>query len=104
PASSGGFDPNVASMSTGSGTPDPHGLAIADLDNDGRMDVVVANYSAGNVVVFAQGPAARQFRPITVTPGSASAAGVGDFNGDGLPDLAVANGSTPGSVAILRQR
>jgi hypothetical protein len=105
PTSSGGFDPQVASIATGSGTPDPHGVAIADLNNDGRMDVVVANFGAGNVMVFAQGPAARQFRAIPVGTGaSTSAVGVGDFNGDGLPDIAVTHGMTPGTVSIHLQR
>ncbi len=103
--SSGGFDPQPTSLLTGNGTPDPHGVAIADLDNDGLMDVVVANFGSSDVMVFAQGPSARQFRPVPVAAGMlTSAVGVGDFNGDGLPDIAVTNGSTPGSVKILLQR
>jgi hypothetical protein len=35
----------------------PRGLAVADLNNDGRKDLVMANYNAGLVVV-PQGPAA----------------------------------------------
>jgi hypothetical protein len=103
-SSSGGFDSTLFSMPTGNGTPDPHDVKLADLDNDGHMDIVVANFGAQNVMVFAQGPG-RQFRTVPVPTGVlTSAVGVGDFNGDGLPDLAVANGSTPGAVLIFHQR
>jgi hypothetical protein len=77
--------------------PRPWSVAIGDLDNDGRPDLAVSNYSGSTVSVlrnsgngtfaaktdYAAGP---QPRPVAI----------GDLDGDGRPDLAFANaGSDP---------
>ena len=86
----------------------PTALAVSDVNGDGFPDVVVVNNvptaSAGSVTVFlgyGDGTAvASETYPVGSAPLSVA---VGDFNGDGWPDLAVAN-SGDDTVTILRNR
>jgi hypothetical protein len=92
----------------------PRSVAVADFNHDGKLDLVVANWGCnqscapGNVSVLL-GNGDGTFRPaqnfsVGVAPVSVA---VGDFNGDGIPDLAVANAGDPigggqlGSVSVL---
>jgi len=87
----------------------PTGIAAADLNGDGFPDVVITGGSSDVSVVLSQG--ARQFKaPVGYSLGQNSpgpqAVAVGDLNGDGKPDVIVANGgnpfsSGPGSVSVL---
>ena len=93
----------------------PRGIAIGDLDGDGKPEVVITNFNSNNVSIYRN----------TSTSGSISfaakvdfATGTGprsvtisDFDGDGKPDLAIAhsgnvmsvlrNISTSGSLSFL---
>jgi len=81
----------------------PRSLAAADFNGDGNLDLAVANaYSDTVTILLGDGkggfiPASGS--PITVGSGS-SAVVTGDFNDDGIPDLAVANPYSD-SVTIL---
>src|SRR5262249_51834222 len=66
-------------------------LAVADLNHDGRNDFIFADQSQDQVTVrYAQaGPDFEQDRTDGVlAPGAVQSA---DLNGDGIPDLTVAN-------------
>jgi hypothetical protein len=79
-------------------------VASADLNKDGRTDLMTANISANSVsILMADGAAASGFGP--PQPFGTGGVGplflsVGDFNGDSNPDLATVN-SGSGNVSVL---
>jgi VCBS repeat protein/FG-GAP repeat protein len=96
----GTFGPPV-SYPTGSF---PSSLAIADLNGDHVADLVVANFGSGAVgpdVFLGKGDGTFQLRTTYATDlGGANSVAIGDLNGDGKPDLAVATDST-NAVSVL---
>jgi len=87
---------------------DAQGIGAADVNGDGRIDLVTANYS-DEAIGVASGDGAGNFArpryysfpyhhgheplPINIT--------VCDLNGDGRPDLATANYGTGGTIILL---
>jgi hypothetical protein len=84
----------------------PFSAAVADFNGDGRADLAAANLSANTVTVLlnvtGSGAAAVAFATQrTFAAGAApTAIAAGDFNGDGRPDLAVANQNSD-TVSVL---
>ena len=81
----------------------PESAAIADVNNDGEPDILVANFGSNNVTVLLS-DGAGAFTP-TEGPPPQTGEGPGsivtaDFNGDGNLDLATAN-SRSNDVSIL---
>src|SRR6266568_3460721 len=71
----------------------PAGVAVADLNGDGKPDLVVANFDDNTLsVLLGNGDgtfqAAQTFGGVGPKPQTVA---VGDLNGDGKPDLAVAD-------------
>jgi len=81
----------------------PVSLGVADFNGDGKPDLAVANYNSTNVsVLLGQGDGTFQ-SPVSFRTGqrpqySPGSLALGDFDGDGRVDLAVAVGS---GVSIL---
>jgi hypothetical protein len=78
----------------------PWSIVAADLNRDGRADVVVPNHSDDTVsVLLASGSLSFQRQTYRVG-GDPIAVAVADFDGDGAPDLAVLNADDD-TVTIL---
>jgi len=99
---SGGFTPsNGSPFATGGAG--PSSLAVGDFNGDGLQDLAVAN-SAGNSVSVLLGNgiggfAAAPGSPFNSTWNGPDAVAVGDFNSDGIADLAVADAG--GSAVVF---
>ena len=83
----------------------PHGVALGDLDGDGRQDLLVACFDSDSVSLFrnmGSGVSAATFpEPAILRPGDGPhTIKAGDLTGDGRPEVVVANFETP-SVEIL---
>jgi hypothetical protein len=72
----------------------PVGIAVADLDGDGLLDVVAVSPDT-HAMTLSYGQGGGRLGPPTSLPAGPSPSGVAaaDFNGDGKPDLAVADGA-----------
>jgi hypothetical protein len=74
----------------------PSSLAIADVNGDGKPDILVSNNYGAVGVLLGNGDGRFQ-PPVTYSSGGSLDYGlaVGDLNGDGYPDVAFASGVCP---------
>lgn len=88
----------------------PKGLANADLNGDGWLDVVVNNAGDGTVSIFENKSTTGLldfFIPVTISVKASGATGIdrslciGDLDKDGKPEIITANGGSD-SISILR--
>ena len=91
---------------------DPVAVKIEDIDADGHPDILTANYSngTGGLSILRQNAASTgtflAAQTLDTWDYASAALAVGDLNGDGKPDVVVANAGLPGypgSVAVFLQ-
>jgi FG-GAP-like repeat/FG-GAP repeat len=93
----GTFQPAVE-FAAGSG---PLAVAVADMNGDGFLDLVVGNNFSNDVSILLGNGDGTFRQALTVDAGDRpSSVAVGDFNGDGVPDVAITN-SFAGTVSVL---
>src|SRR5690606_38127168 len=85
----------------------PSGVAAADFDGDGDIDIAVTHSRDGNVGLYRNQGAPNFLPPILFTVGNnPSGLVAADFDGDGDIDLAVANegngDGSAGTISLLR--
>jgi hypothetical protein len=87
---------NAPAYFTGSSS-GPASLAVADFDNDTRLDIVVANNGANNFMILFGSGYGTFVSQTTYSTGNGSQpcwVAVGDFNNDNRLDIVVANSGT----------
>jgi hypothetical protein len=76
----------------------PTSIAVADVNGDGRPDVLIAGDGGGIDVLYNAGTQLTHWTVTSYalpasTAGTSRSVAVGDFNGDNRPDIAVTNGT-----------
>jgi len=95
-AATGAMTPSFSArvdLPTGTG---PRSVALSDINGDGKPDIVVANLGSGMSVLLnttATGSTTANFSPKVdfAFGGNCDSIAIADLNGDGKPDVAVAN-------------
>lgn len=75
-------------------TPDPTSLQVADFNDDGILDLAVVDYSGSTISIFlgnGDGTFTAKSTLASVSNFDWRWCRTGDFNGDGIPDIAVGN-------------
>jgi hypothetical protein len=83
----------------------PYCVAIADLDRDKRLDIIVGYVELPGSVYFNTGRG-RTFREVRWNDGKGTVYGLAfaDFNGDGWPDIVAARSDAPNAIWFSTQR
>jgi len=93
----------VTTFSTGTNS-NPTSIAVADVNGDGKLDLLTANRVTDNAGVLL-GTGTGTFQPVTTystgTNGSPASIAVADVNGDGKSDLLTANTSSSTAGVLL---
>jgi len=76
----------------------PYALAVADLNRDGKPDIVVGNVETPGSIYYNTGP--HHFHEVPWNDGKGTVYGIAfaDFNGDGWPDIVTARTDAPNAI------
>ena len=78
-----------------------YSLAVADLDGDGDLDVVVGNRGAPGAILTNDGSGASFTRtPFGDAEGAMYGLAIGDVNGDGIPDIVAGRSDAPNTLYL----
>lgn len=90
-------------ISTGTG---PWYLATADLDRDGKMDLVVVNVGAKSLSIFRNESSSEEILFSTRVDSAIGASlyglALGDIDGDGFPEMLASSNAFPASLTIYK--
>ncbi|MBI3845782.1 MAG: VCBS repeat-containing protein [Planctomycetes bacterium] len=82
-------------VTVGNASTGPSSVAVADLDGDGNLDVVVTNQNAASFSVYTgDGLGGFSFNADYTAGQAPTSVKVADFTGDGVPDVALVNRNT----------
>lgn len=102
----GASTPTLSTKTDFSTGTNPYSVKLVDMNGDGKIDMVCANQTGNSIGVFINtttpGASTPTFGVMTAftTPSGPTHMAIADFNGDGLPDVAVPN-STGASVSVF---
>ena len=76
-------------------------LLVKDFNGDGNLDLAAATYQGGVSLSLGNGDGTFQTSTFYAAGSNDSALVAVDLNNDGKPDLAIADGSSPGFITVL---
>jgi hypothetical protein len=87
----------------------PRGITISDINGDGKLDLIIANQDGHSISILENTSTlgnisfAAKIDFLTTNGSYPESVSIGDLDGDGKPDIAVANNNSPvGTISIFR--